>query len=169
MFNRANQVVYQRNDYDNLIKQIQTSLNARGFTVGGQVITCDGLFGPQTEEAIKYFQTDHGERATGKVTRRQLSILLSEESDSENSDQSPERNPLLTFLQSRSWSTTSVLTIVPFCILLVVFGLITLEFDPAQMSVELKPSNSCSSAEHSSVEYKFLRHYSIQENTIDHY
>lgn len=47
------------------VKTIQTALIASGYSVGTAGI--DGIFGPDTEAAVKQFQTDHGLTVDGIV------------------------------------------------------------------------------------------------------
>ncbi len=45
------------------VKSVQARLKDRGYRVG----VLDGDFGPQTEQALRHFQRDHGFAASGKI------------------------------------------------------------------------------------------------------
>ena len=54
------------------IRAIQAALNARGFNAGRP----DGILGRGTRNAIRRFQASIGARQTGRLTRRQVGMLL---------------------------------------------------------------------------------------------
>jgi lysozyme family protein len=56
------------------VKLLQQRLAAKGFLPGGQ----DGVFGPQTEDAVVQFQASHGLIADGVVGTRTWAALLAE-------------------------------------------------------------------------------------------
>jgi hypothetical protein len=56
---------------DRTIADVQTQLSKEGYYRG----EIDGVLGPETRRAIVSFQSDHGLRATGNLTRETLSTL----------------------------------------------------------------------------------------------
>ncbi|MBI5545576.1 MAG: peptidoglycan-binding protein [Deltaproteobacteria bacterium] len=57
------------------VKQLQSALTQLGYLTSAQMATGPGTFGPQTESALKRFQSSHGLSATGaydSVTRAAL-------------------------------------------------------------------------------------------------
>ena len=66
---------------------IQRSLNEKGFPAG----TPDGIFGPNTEAAIRAFQESIGQPPTGTLSDAQIDVLLDRaEPDSEPSPPEPQ-------------------------------------------------------------------------------
>jgi hypothetical protein len=57
------------------IRQVQMALNKRGFDVGRQ----DGLWGPETESALRDFQKSRGLEVTGRLNERTMRELGIEE------------------------------------------------------------------------------------------
>jgi hypothetical protein len=57
------------------IRQVQMALNKRGFDVGRQ----DGLWGPETESALRDFQKSRGLEVTGRLNDRTMRELGIEE------------------------------------------------------------------------------------------
>ena len=67
----------RRGNYGELVKQLQTKLNALGYDLG--VCGIDGDFGQATEKAVKAFQKDHGLTADGVVGQKTWAALESTE------------------------------------------------------------------------------------------
>lgn len=67
----------RRGNYGELVKQLQTKLNALGYDLG--VCGIDGDFGQATEKAVKAFQRDHGLTADGVVGQKTWTALESTE------------------------------------------------------------------------------------------
>lgn len=63
----------RRGNYGELVKQLQTKLNALGYDLG--VCGIDGDFGQATEKAVKAFQKDHGLTADGVVGQKTWAAL----------------------------------------------------------------------------------------------
>ena len=62
---------YRRGSSGAMVKQIQTKLKNWGYYKG----SADGVFGPQTEEAVKYFQRTNKLTADGVVGAKTLAAL----------------------------------------------------------------------------------------------
>lgn len=63
----------RRGNYGELVKQLQTKLNALGYDLG--VCGIDGDFGQATEKAVKQFQKDHGLKVDGIVGEKTWAAL----------------------------------------------------------------------------------------------
>jgi hypothetical protein len=68
----ANEIVAQRGDNGDEVREVQTYLVERW---GFGALKIDGLFGPKTEQAVQTFQTQHNLEATGRVDQRTYSAL----------------------------------------------------------------------------------------------
>jgi len=64
---------------DPVVKKIQTRLKELEYKVNGKTIADDGLFGPNTEKAIKKFQKDNGLKETGEVDLITYQFLFPDE------------------------------------------------------------------------------------------
>jgi peptidoglycan hydrolase-like protein with peptidoglycan-binding domain len=67
----AQQTMQEQNLSKDEIRQVQQSLDQKGFTVGQP----DGVLGPETKNAIKEFQQKQGWNATGELDAQTLSAL----------------------------------------------------------------------------------------------
>jgi peptidoglycan hydrolase-like protein with peptidoglycan-binding domain len=56
---------------DPVVRRIQQVLGAQGYYNGAP----DGIYGPQTEDAIKQWQEDHGMQRTGRIDQALLDSL----------------------------------------------------------------------------------------------
>ena len=63
----------RRGNYGELVKQLQTKLNALGYDLG--ICGIDGDFGSATEKAVKQFQKDHGLKVDGIVGEKTWAAL----------------------------------------------------------------------------------------------
>lgn len=63
----------RRGNYGELVKQLQTKLNALGYDLG--ICGIDGDFGQATEKAVKQFQKDHGLKVDGVVGQNTWAAL----------------------------------------------------------------------------------------------
>ncbi|QQK80048.1 C40 family peptidase [Salicibibacter cibi] len=72
-----------RNDQGSEVEQLQSDLSENGYTV--QV---DGIFGPETENAVKTYQSDQGLGVDGVAGPNTYDALASEESSSEDASSS---------------------------------------------------------------------------------
>jgi len=59
------------NTSDRTVRNAQTALNAQGYDVG----RVDGQFGPNTQNAVRRFQTEHNLAPTGSLTNATLEAL----------------------------------------------------------------------------------------------
>lgn len=65
---------FQKGDRGNAVADLQRRLNTLGYSAGEP----DGIFGSQTEVAVKQFQQDNGINATGNVSYVTLKLLFPE-------------------------------------------------------------------------------------------
>ncbi|MET4807575.1 peptidoglycan-binding domain-containing protein [Limibacillus sp. MBR-115] len=70
-------------DYSSYVRDVQQSLNARGYSAG----PADGVMGPSTRNAIRTFQVDAGDEVSGRVDRQLLNRLDIVVADSGTGDQ----------------------------------------------------------------------------------
>jgi len=67
----ASAELYKRGSSGTVVREIQTRLKAWGYYSGG----VDGVFGSQTEKAVKYFQQKNGLTVDGQVGNATLAAL----------------------------------------------------------------------------------------------
>lgn len=70
-------------DYSSYVRDVQRSLNARGYSAG----PADGVMGPSTRNAVRTFQVDAGDEVTGRIDRQLLNRLDIVMADSGTGDQ----------------------------------------------------------------------------------
>ncbi len=70
--NKTKQVAAVEKASPDLVREVQSALSVRGYYSG----ELDGLYGKQTENAIKTFQRDHSAKQDGIATVRLLTTIL---------------------------------------------------------------------------------------------
>ncbi len=72
------------------VEEVQDALNALGYPAG----TADGILGEKTRVAIKAFQTDLANEASGTLTDLEYETLIEQADELANAEEDPETEPL---------------------------------------------------------------------------